>query len=74
MIVYELETRPYNQEGNYKMRDCLFGSVKLTKNADPDKCRCSGYGIRFYARSTFEISDDKFDEDFAIFDLDVYIY
>ena len=56
------------------MRDCLFGSVKLTKNADPDKCRCSGYGIRFNARSTFEISDDKFDEDFAIFDLDVYIY
>ena len=52
LIVYKLETMPRNQEANNKMRDCLFGAVKLTKNADLHKCRCSGYGIRFNVQST----------------------
>ena len=32
---------------------CLFGSVKLTKNADPDKYVSTGYGIGFDWRSEF---------------------
>ena len=28
----------------------MFGAVKVTKNADPDKCKYSGYGIEFDAR------------------------
>ena len=31
----------------------LFGAVKLTKNADLDKYRCSGYSIRFDASEVF---------------------
>ena len=31
----------------------LFGSVKTTKNADPDKYSYSGYGIGFDSRSHF---------------------
>ena len=40
--------RPSNTD--FILRNCLFGSVKLTKNADPDKYKYSGYGIRFDSR------------------------
>ena len=30
---------------------CLFGSVKLTKSTDSDKCKYNRYGIRFDSRS-----------------------
>ena len=33
--------------------NCLFGSVKLTKNSDPDKYKCSDCGIGFDSRSEF---------------------
>ena len=35
----------------------LFGAVKLSKNADPDKYSYSGYGIGFDACRTFSSSD-----------------
>ena len=35
------------------MRGCLFGGVKLTKNADPDKYVYNGYGIGFNAHTEF---------------------
>ena len=35
-----------NNDINYPtLENCLFGSVKLTKNADIDKCRYFSYGI-----------------------------
>ena len=37
------------------LNNCLFGSVKLTKNADPNKN--SGYGIGFDSRSEFSFTD-----------------
>ena len=30
---------------DFTLNNLLFGSVKLTKNADPDIQKCSGYGI-----------------------------
>ena len=30
---------------SFPLDDCLFGSVKLTNNADPDKYKYSDYGI-----------------------------
>ena len=35
----------------------MFGAVKLTKNADPDKYNYSGYGIGFDLRLEFSLSD-----------------
>ena len=29
----------------FRLNNCLFGSVKLTKNADPDKYKYSGYDM-----------------------------
>ena len=36
-IVYESDTWPYDVNGDFTLNDCLFRSVKLTENADPDK-------------------------------------
>ena len=43
----------------FKLGNSLFGTVKLTKNADPDKCRYSGYGIGFATRGSFSFSDSS---------------
>ena len=40
-----------NLDTNFTLSNCLFGSVKLTKNADPDKYKYSRYSIRFDSRS-----------------------
>ena len=39
--------------------ETLFGAVKLTKNADPDKYSYSGYGIGFNSCSLFSINATK---------------
>ena len=35
------------------IKNCLFGAVALTKNADIEKSKYSGYGIGFDRRSSF---------------------
>ena len=36
---------------------CLFGVVKITKNIDKSKCKCSGYDIGFNSHSEFSLPD-----------------
>ena len=43
-IVYELSTFSSNDDDPV-LKNCLFGAVTLTKNADVDKYRYSCYGI-----------------------------
>ena len=45
-IVYET-TSDYKDINYPTLKNCLFGSVKLTKNADIDTCGYSGYGFGF---------------------------
>ena len=45
MIVNICINLNYNQY--YNLENCLFGSVKITKNSDIDKYKYSGYVIRF---------------------------
>ena len=40
------------------MENCLFGSVKLTKNADIDKYAYLGYGIEFDIRTSFSTGNE----------------
>ena len=46
-ILSELDSWPLNFDADFTLGGCLFGGVKLAKNADPDKYSYSGYGIRF---------------------------
>ena len=48
---------------------CLFGAVKLTQNADPDKYGYNRYGIGFDARSTFLWQGSNWDKN-VIFAVD----
>ena len=45
--VYQLDTCSRDLKTDFILKDCLFGSVNLTKDADPCKYKYSGYSIRF---------------------------
>ena len=53
------------------MGNCLFGSVKLTKNADLDKYKYSSYGIGFDSRSEILFTDGSFGKNVTIFGADI---
>ena len=42
------------------LEKCLFGTVKLTKNADIDKYKYSGYGIRFDSKAIVMFLNGEF--------------
>ena len=44
---------------NFTLGNSLFGAVKLSTYADPDKYKYSGYGIGFNASGNFLLSDDS---------------
>ena len=54
-IVYELDTGSQDLNSDLILKDCLFWGVKLARNADPDKCFYSAYGIGFYFCSEFSL-------------------
>ena len=54
-IFYALNLWLRKLNTSFILNDCLFGSVKLTKNADLDKYKYSGRGI--YSRSEFSFKD-----------------
>ena len=51
-IVYELGASSSNIN-DPTLKNCLFGAVTLTKNADIDKYGYSGHGIGFDRRGSF---------------------
>ena len=54
-IVYELAAFSLH-DSNPTIKNCLFGAVTLTKNADIEKYKYSGYGIGFDKRSSFSFT------------------
>ena len=49
-ISYKLNPQLRNLSRDFTLNNCLFGSAKLTKNADLDKYKYSRYGIGFDSR------------------------
>ena len=71
-IVYELDnTWPRDLNTDFTLKNCLFGSLKLTKNADSDKYSYSGYGIGFDSCSYFSLSDNTTERNVVIFEADM---
>ena len=56
-IVYEINLWPFNVGKFFMLVNSLLAIIKLTKDPDPDKYEYFGYGIRFYARGSFSLSD-----------------
>ena len=69
-ILYELGA--YSSHNNDPtLKNCLFGTVTLTENADIDKYGYSGYGIWFDRRSSFSFASGVFGQHVLIFGVDM---
>ena len=69
-IVYELAASN-SHDSDPTMKNCLFGAVTLTENADTEKYKYSGYGIGFDRRSSFSFSSGGFGQNVLIFGADM---
>ena len=56
---------------DFAVNICLFGSIKLTKNADLDKYKYSAYGIGFDSRSKSLFTDGSIQKNVIIFEADI---
>ena len=68
---YTLGPQLRNLNTDFTLGNCLFGSVKLTKNADPDKYKYAGYSIGFDSRSEFLFTDENYGKNVIIFGADM---
>ena len=69
-IVYEI-TSNYNDSNYPTIENCLFGSVKLTKNADINKYKYFGYGIGFERKGFFSHPSGGTGRNVIIFGVDM---
>ena len=53
------------------LENCLFGAVSLTKNADIDKYKYSGYGIGFDRHGSFSFPGTGLGRNVIIFGVDM---
>ena len=60
-----------DRDSNLAVENCLFGAVTLTKNADIDKYKYSGYGIEFDKRSSFSFPGGGYGQNKLIFGVDM---
>ena len=65
-IVYELGASGSN-DSDITLKNCLFGAVTLTKTADIDKYRYSGYGIGSDRRTAFSFASSRFGQNVLVF-------
>ena len=56
---------------DFTLKNCLFGFVELTKNADPDKYKYSSYSIGFDSRPGFSFTDGSVGKTVIIFGADM---
>ena len=66
-ISYTLDPWSRDLNTDFTLGNCLFGYMKLNKNADPDKYAYSGYGIEFDARSLFSLPQGSWGKNVTIF-------
>ena len=69
-IVFELGASGSNN-GDSTIKNCLFSTVILTKNADIDKYGYPGYEIGFDRRSSFSFPGGGFGQNVIIFGTDM---
>ena len=70
-IVYELDTWSRDLNTDFTEKGYLFGAVKLTKNADTDKYKYSGYSIGFYSQPAFSFPDSSIGKNVIVFGADM---
>ena len=58
-VVYELDNWPRNPVNNFTLKNCLFDTVKLIRNADKAKFAYNGQGIAFDGKGTRSFGNDS---------------
>ena len=56
IYIYEI-SKNYSISSYPTLQNCLFGAVSLTKNADIDKHKYSGYGVGFDRKGEFSFGN-----------------
>ena len=70
-ISHTLGLQLRNLNTDFTLSYCLFGSVRLIKNADLDKYKYAGYGIGFDSRSEFLFTGGSCEKSVIIFGADI---
>ena len=70
-ISYTLGPQSRDLNTDFTLFNCLFGSIKLTKNADLDKYRYTGYGLGTDSCSEFLFTDGSYGKYVNIFGADM---
>ena len=73
-ISYTLGPQLRNSNTDFTLGNGLFGPVNLTKNADLDKNKYSGYGIGFDSRSELSLPHGILGKHFIIFGADMSLF
>ena len=68
-IGYELNNQPRNPSNNLTLKNCLFGTVKLVRNADKSKFTYNDRGIAFDGEVMWSFAND-FGRNVVIFGVD----
>ena len=69
-IVYKI-SKSINISDYPTLENCLFGAVNLTKNADIDKYKYSGYGTGFHRHGSFSFPGTGLDKNVITFGVDM---
>ena len=69
-IVYELGASGSN-DSDPTVKNCLFGAVTLTKNADIEKYRYFGFGTGLNRRLSFSFPGNGFGQNVLMFGVDM---
>ena len=73
-ISYTLGPQLGNLNTDFTLSNCLFGSVKLSKNAYLDKYKYIGYGIGFDSRSEFSLIDGTMEKMLLFLEKKLYYF
>ena len=60
-----------NRDSNLTVKNVLFVAVSLTKNADEEKYKYSGYGTAFYGKGRFSFPGSGYGQNVIIFGADM---
>ena len=66
-----MRSKSINMSNYLTLGNCLFGAVTLTKNAEIDKYKYSGYGIRFDRHGSFSSPSIGFGRNVIVFGVDM---
>ena len=69
-IVYD-KSKNYNISSYPALENCLFGAFNMTKHADIDQYKYSGYGIGFDRKGEFSFGSNGFGRNIIIFGADM---